>query len=106
VSVSPTPAGVTNLVNGAQTLSSTQNDFIPLANLKVWKSHFNLFAIGVTDNTNGNTVNPATPGDLCSNPSSLTEAGGDAGAANISIHGNNDFCNDFNVPIGINDKNN
>ncbi|HYM07239.1 MAG TPA: hypothetical protein VEU11_11825 [Terriglobales bacterium] len=106
VSVSPTPAGVTNLVAGAQTLSSTQNDFIPLSKLKVWHSHFNLFAIGVTNNTNGNTVNPATPGDLCSLATSLTEAGGDAGAANISIHGNNDFCNDFNVPIGINDKNN
>jgi hypothetical protein len=106
VSLSPTPAGVTALVNGVQTLSSTQNDFIPLANLKIWHSHFNMFAIGVTNNTNGTTVNPATPGDLCSNPSSLPEAGGDAGAANISIHGNNDFCNDFNVPIGINDKNN
>jgi hypothetical protein len=106
VSTNPVPVGVTNLVSGMQTLSSTQNDLIPLANLKVWKSHFNFFGLGITNNTNGTTVNPATPGDLCSNAASLPEAGGDAGAANISVVGNNDFCNDFNAPIGINDKNN
>jgi hypothetical protein len=103
VSTSPTPAGVTTLVSAAQTLDSTFHDFIPLASLKVWKSHFNMFAIGITNNSNGTTVNPATPGDLCSIVN--TEGGGDAGAMTISIHGNNDFCTDFNVPIGINDKN-
>jgi hypothetical protein len=106
VSTSTAVPFVNNVVAAAQTLSSTQNDFIPLASLKVWKSHFNIFSIGVTNNSNGMTVNPATPGDLCSLAASSPEGGGDAGAATISIHGNNDFCTDFNVPIGINDKNN
>jgi hypothetical protein len=105
VSTSPTPAGVTTLVTGVQTLSSTQNDFIPLANLKVWKSHFNLLGLGITNNSNGMTVNPLTPGDLCSLPASAPEGGGDAGAMTISIKGNNDFCTDFGAAIGINDKN-
>jgi hypothetical protein len=106
VSLSPEPAGVAALISGVQTLSSTKPDFIPLSNLKIWKSHFNLFAIGVTNNSNGHTVNPATPGDLCSLAASAPEGGGDAGAMTISVHGNNDFCTDFNTPIGINDKNN
>jgi hypothetical protein len=105
VSTSPTPVGVTNLVAGVQTLSSTQNDFIPLANLKVWKSHFNLLGLGITNNSNGMTVNPLTPGDLCSLPASAPEGGGDAGAMTISVKGNNDFCTDFGAAIGINDKN-
>jgi hypothetical protein len=103
VSQSPVPAGVTNLITAAQTVSATAPDFIPLSSLKVWKSHYNMFAIGVTNNNNGNTVNPATPGDLCTG--SAGEGGGDAGAITISIHGNNDFCTDFSTPIGINDKN-
>jgi hypothetical protein len=108
VSVSPTPAGVTAVINGAQTLSSTQNDFIPLSNLKVWKSHFNLLGLGITNNSNGNTVNPATPGDLCGiTPlSSNPEGGGDAGGATMSVQGNHDFCSDFSTPEGITDKNN
>jgi hypothetical protein len=105
VSTSPTPAGVTTLVTGVQTLSSTQNDFIPLSRLKVWKSHFNLLGLGITNNSNGMTVNPLTPGDLCSLAASAPEGGGDAGAMTISVKGNNDFCTDFNTPIGINDKN-
>jgi hypothetical protein len=103
VSVSPVPPGVTNLIAAAQTLNSTASDFIPLSSLKVWKSHYNMFSIGVTNNNNGETVNPATPGDLC--PGSAGEGGGDAGAITISIRGNNDFCTDFVTPIGINDKN-
>jgi hypothetical protein len=103
VSQTPVPAGVTNLIAAAQTVSATAPDFIPLSALKVWKSHFNMFAIGVTTNNNGHTVNPATPGDLCAG--SAGEGGGDAGAITISIHGNNDFCTDFVTPIGINDKN-
>jgi hypothetical protein len=103
VSPSPVPAGVQNLIAGAQTVSATAPDFIPLSTLKVWKSHYNMFTIGVTNNNNGNTVNPATPGDLC--PGSTGEGGGDAGAITISIHGNKDFCTDFATPIGINDKN-
>jgi hypothetical protein len=103
VSLSPVPAGAMNLLNAAQTANSTLTDFIPLSSLKVWKSHYNMFAIGITNNNNGQTVNPATPGDLC--PSSAGEGGGDAGAMTISIHGNADFCTDFSAVIGINDKN-
>jgi hypothetical protein len=103
VSPSPVPAGVSNLILGAQSVSATAPDFIPLSALKVWKSHYNMFAIGVTNNNNGNTVNPVTPNDLC--PGSAGEGGGDAGAMTISIHGNADFCTDFFTPIGINDKN-
>jgi hypothetical protein len=105
VSVSPVPAGVSNLVNGAQAVSATAPDFIPLSALKVWKSHYNMLGIGINNNNNGNTVNPATPGDLC--PGSAGEGGGDAGAITISIHGNSDFCTDFapGAVIGINDKN-
>jgi hypothetical protein len=93
------------MVSAAQILNSTQHDFIPLSSLKVWKSHFNLPGFGITDNSNGMTVNPATPGDLCSLPASAPEGGGDAGGMAISIQGNNDFCTDFSTPIGINDKN-
>jgi hypothetical protein len=103
VSLSPVPPGVSNLITGAQSVSATAPDFIPLASLKVWKSHYNMFAIGITNNNNGNTVNPVTPGDLC--PASGGEGGGDAGAMTISIHGNSDFCTDFGATIGINDKN-
>jgi hypothetical protein len=103
VSPSPVPAGVSNLVNGAQNVSATAPDFIPLSALKVWKSHYNMLGIGINNNNNGNTVNPNTPGDLC--PGSAGEGGGDAGAMTISIHGNADFCTDFGAVIGINDKN-
>jgi len=103
VSVSPVPAGVTNLVAAAQTINATANDFVPLSSLQVWKSHFNISSLSILNNNNGNTVNPATPGDLC--PGSAGEGGGEVGGMTISIHGNKDFCTDFATPIGINDKN-
>ena len=106
VSLSPTPAGVQALQLAAQTLSSTQSDFIPLTQLNVWHSHFNMFSIGITNNSNGPTINPVTPGDLCGIPGALPEGGGDAGGATITKVGNHDFCADFNVPFGIVDKNN
>jgi hypothetical protein len=103
VSLSPVPAGVTRLIAAAQTVPATAADFIPLSSLRIWKSHYNMLGIGVSNNNNGQTVNPATPGDLC--PGSTGEGGGDVGAMTISIHGNSDFCTDFATPIGINDKN-
>jgi hypothetical protein len=108
VSISPTPAGVTNLIAGAQTLSSTQNDFIPLSRLKTWHAHFNFYGLGLLGLSNGNTVNPLTPGDLCSLAplSSNPEAGGDAGGSNVSIIGNNHFCVDFSDGEGRDDHNN
>jgi hypothetical protein len=111
VSTSPTPVGVTNLITAAQTAPATVNDFIPIHDaahvsvLKQWKSHYNLLGLGITNNSNGMTVNPFTPGDLCSLAASSPEGGGDAGAITIGIHANNDFCTDFGAAIGINDKN-
>jgi hypothetical protein len=101
VSQTPVPAGVSNLIAAGQTAPAAAADLIPVSALKIWKSHFNMFAINVSNNNNGNTV--ATPGDLC--PTSTGEGGGDAGAMTISVDGNYDFCSDFSTPIGINDKN-
>jgi hypothetical protein len=92
VSTTPTPAGVTNLVNGAQTLNSTQHDFVTLASLKIWHSHFTINSVGVSTAANG----------LCS----AKEAGGDAGGATIQGNKDRDYCTDFGVTTGILNKNN
>jgi hypothetical protein len=104
VSQSPTPAGVTNLIAAAQTLNTTQFDFITLANLKVWHSHYYLPAIGSGVSANGNTLNPATPGDLCNSSGALAEFGGDAGGANTLKQANADFCADFGNINGLINK--
>jgi ABC-type phosphate transport system substrate-binding protein len=107
VSTSPTPAGVTALISGAQTLTSSQNDFITLPNLNVWHSHFALPAINSGVQANGATINPATPNDLC-NPTggAILESGGDAGGSNVLKSGNSDFCHDFNNQNGLINRNN
>jgi len=102
VSTSPVPAGVTNLVAGAQTLNSTQNDFITLGKLNVWHSHFTISSIGVSAAANGSTINTAN--DLCSGGNA--EAGGDAGGANVQKKKNLDFCADFTSKTGVLSKNN
>jgi hypothetical protein len=102
VSTSPAPAGVTTLIAGAQTLNSTQHDFITLAELKIWHSHFTISSIGVTSAANGSTI--STLNDLCSGGNA--EAGGDAGGANIQKAKNLDFCADFGSKTGVIDKNN
>jgi hypothetical protein len=102
VSTSPTPVGVTNLIAGAQTLNSTQHDFITLANLKTWHSHFTIASVGISAAANGATIH--TVNDLCSGGNA--EAGGDAGGANINKHKNLDFCADFSSKTGVIDKNN
>lgn len=106
VSTSPTPAGVTKLVSGVQTLDSTQHDFITLANLNVWHSHFNITSVGVTNESNGPTINPATPGDLCGIAGAQAEGGGDAGGTVVQKKANHDFCADFGVTFGLVNKNN
>src|SRR5262249_29675902 len=103
VSTTGATTAVANLINGAVGLDSTKSDFIPLTKLNAWHSHFNFIGLGITNNNNGETINPATPNDLCS--VSTGEGGGDVGAMSIYKKANNDFCTDFNVPIGINDKN-
>jgi ABC-type phosphate transport system substrate-binding protein len=106
VSTSPTPAGVTAVISGAQTLNSTQSDFIPLSKLTVWHSHFALPAINSGIQSNGPTVNPATPGDLCSTAGAVPENGGDAGGANVLKQNNSNFCSDFHNQNGIINRNN
>jgi hypothetical protein len=105
VSLSPTPAGVTALVNAAQGLNSTQHDFVTLANLQVTHSHFSLPAINANVQANGATLNPLTPNDLC-NPTggALAESGGDVGGANVPKQMNVDFCSDFVNPTGLINK--
>jgi hypothetical protein len=106
VSTSGAATAVGNLITGAESLSSTQNDFVPITKLKVWHSHFGFFGVPgePTTDSDGETVNPATPGDLCNNSASSPEQGGDVGGMTISIQGNHDFCSDFNTPIGISSK--
>jgi len=104
VSKSPTPAGVTNLIAAAQTLNSTQHDFVTLANLKVTHSHYYLPAINNGVSANGNTLNPGTPNDLCGSAGALGEFGGDAGGANTLKQANFDFCADFGNINGLINK--
>lgn len=94
-----------NLITAAGTLPITANDFVHVSLIKTWKSHFEypgepLIPLG---QNNGMTI--SAPGDLCSLAAAAPESGGDAGGMPIYKVGNNDFCTDFNVPIGINDKN-
>jgi hypothetical protein len=104
VSNSPTPASVTSLISAAQTLTSTQSDFITLANLKVWHSHFNLYGVNVFNEANGAGVN--TPGDLCATSGADAEGGGDAGGTNVTVIANRNFCADYGSKIGLVNKNN
>ena len=102
VSKSPTPAGVTNLIAAAQTLNSTQNDFIPLSRLTVWHSHYYLPAIGSQVSANGATL--STTGDLCGASGALAEFGGDAGGSNTIKQANAHFCADFGNINGLINK--
>jgi hypothetical protein len=87
---------------GAQTLNTTQFDFIPLPNLKVWHSHYFMPAIGSVVSANGNTLNTAN--DLCAAPGALAEFGGDAGGSNVLKQANLDFCADFGNQNGLINK--
>ena len=103
ISASPTPGAITSLIAGAQTLNSSQTDFVPLSSLKAWRSHFLMTAINVNTGANGPTINPATPGDLC-NPGggpALPEQGGDVGGSIILKQANADFCSDYNNNTGL-----
>jgi ABC-type phosphate transport system substrate-binding protein len=104
VSGNPTPAGVTNLITAVQGLDSTQHDFVTLANLKVWHSHSYLPSISVNVGANGNTLNPATPNDLCASSGALGELGNDAGGANTLKQANFDFCSDYGNIDGLINK--
>jgi hypothetical protein len=93
------PAGVTNLIAAAQTLNSTQSDFIPLSKLAVWHSHFALPQVNVGTAALGTTL--STSGDLCGTAGAYAEQGGDAGGANVMKAANHDFCTDFSSLTGL-----
>jgi hypothetical protein len=104
VSVSPLPAGVSNMITALNVINPTQHDYIAPSNLQVWHSHFYINGIGLgTQESNGTTI--STAGDLC-NPASggVAEIGGDAGGTNVLKKVNADFCTDFNVGIGLVNK--
>jgi hypothetical protein len=88
---------VTNLISAAQTLNTTQFDFVTLANLKVWHSHYYMNAINVNFAANGPTIGAS--GDLCSGGNA--ENGGDAGGSNILKVNNANFCTDFGNTFGL-----
>jgi hypothetical protein len=104
VTTSTPPAGVTNVIAAAQTLNSTQSDFIPLSKLAVWHSHFSLPQVNVGLGALGTTLN--TAGDLCGTAGAYAEQGGDAGGANVMKQANHDFCADFGNLTGLINANN
>lgn len=104
VTTNPVPAGVTNVINGAQTLNSTQQDFIPLSKLNIWHSHFALPQVNVGSAALGSSI--AGPGDLCNSAGVLVEQGGDAGGSNVLKVANHDFCADFANTTGLINANN
>jgi hypothetical protein len=102
VSTSPTPAGVTNVIAGANAL--TQSDFIKPSAMQIWHSHFNLQAIGEGVQANGtDTLNGIT---LCPAAGAVTEFGGDAGGSTVLVQVNHDFCSDFGSVDGLIGQNN
>jgi hypothetical protein len=101
----PTPAGCSNIVKAAGALTP-QSDFVPPASMKIWRSHFNLQAIGEGVQANGNTINPLTPNDLCNSTGALVEFGGDAGGSTVLKQVNFDFCSDFGNIDGLIGENN
>jgi len=105
VRVVSTPGNVAtqNLVKALATIDPTQHDYVTLANLKVWHSHFPIYGI-VGNYANGNTIDPLTPNDLCTGGS--VEAGGDAGGTNVMKQVNADFCSDYANPAGLAEKTN
>jgi hypothetical protein len=98
----PGDVGVANLITASHTQDAIQHDYVSLANLKVWHSHFPLYGITPAVNNNGTQINAA--GDLC--PGGNPESGGDAGGANVLKQANFDFCTDYGSLTGLNNKTN
>ena len=99
----PGDPNVATLLSSLATIDPSQHDYITLANLKVWHSHFPIYGI-VGSFANGTTINPLTPNDLCTGGSA--EAGGDAGGTNVLKQVNADFCSDYGNPAGLINKTN
>jgi len=94
----PGSVPVATLLNSLGLIDPTQHDYITKANMKVWHTHFPIYGI-VGGFADGPTLNPATPGDLCTGGS--PEVGGDVGAANLLKQVNADFCADYGNPTGL-----
>lgn len=111
-SVTPSATGLANILSGLATINPTQHDYVPIANLNVWHSHYYLPAIGINNpSANGNLgVNIPNNGGagttLCPTVGSVGELGGDAGGSNMYTQVNYDFCKDFGQIYGIINKNN
>jgi len=101
VTKNPVPAGATALVAAAQTLTSTQSDFITLTNLKVWHSHFYMPAVNSVVSSNGNTISGV---DVLCGGAAIGENGGDAGGSTLMKQANVDFCSDFGNIDGLINK--
>jgi hypothetical protein len=91
-------APVAALLKSLGTIDATQHDYITLANLKVWHTHFPIYGI-VGAQADGPTINPLTPNDLC--VGGATEVGGDAGGSNLLKQVNSDYCSDYGNPTGL-----
>ena len=89
---------VANILSGLASINPTQHDYIAPSNLKVWHAHFPIYGI-VGGFADGSTLNPSTPGDLCTG--GATEVGGDAGGANLPKQVNADYCTDYANPTGL-----
>jgi hypothetical protein len=94
----PGSVPVATLLKSLGTIDPTQHDYITLANMKVWHTHFPIYGI-VGAQADGPTLNPATPGDLCAG--GAAEVGGDVGASNLLKQVNSDFCADYGNPTGL-----
>lgn len=104
VSLNPVPAGVSNMVTAMANFP--QPDYIPAVNLNVWHSHFFINGIEmIAQPSNGPTINPATPNDLCDLAGGASpESGGDAGGSTMLKQNNAHFCADFNSQTGVLNK--
>jgi ABC-type phosphate transport system substrate-binding protein len=102
----PSNPGIATMLTALGTIDATQKDYLQLSNLKVWHSHFYINGIGLGfEASNGPTLNPATPNDLCPTVSpAIQEIGGDAGGTNVLKIANADFCADYDVPRGLINK--
>jgi len=93
ISQTPVPSGVSSMLNAVASLS--QHDYIPVANLNVWHSHFYINGQNIPTPANGSSVGSTT---LCAG--GAPEAGGDAGGSTLLITNNANFCHDFGVTTG------
>jgi hypothetical protein len=98
----PSSADVNRLLTGLNVITSTQHDFVTLATLPVWRSHFFINGIGMStaQAATGNTINSLN--DLCTG--SVAEGGGDVGGSIVPVVANKDFCSDFGVTQGLLNK--